>query len=804
MKRLFTLITMGLALPMTALLAGCGNSVSSTSQAEPNQVYSVVINPTRFTLNAGDWSTVTATVDLSTRNSTPEPISPQPEIRITSSDPHVTISPSGQVCAGQWDPNYQYCTPVTDSSGNIIIPTGYVTITAYNQSHNVQNTALLSVHKRAASISLTADNWPSGQSCSSQTLPSGQRQVKYIAHPVDSEGNAVTNVYDNDYTWLTADSTVASVSTYGYAAARNPGVTYVYAKLNGTTSSPLAFASCPPKAIELAASDYNQQTPQPPYTTTDLSLIKGGVKYATATLVDSNGDSMPLQDLNGNAIDTLPLTFITTNVLSASFSTVTTFTDKLTANTSGRFSVMVACEPSNCNNAVQDFVTPDGTAWNSKSAGFGYPIYSNAIGVTAGGTSGSTVLVTGQTFSDGVTPAYRLLEYDSESMTLTHTISIQNTPNSMMVAPNGANAFIGSSQGLMVLNLSSLQSTTQTFPVVGSNPSSPEQVTGQVIGISPDSRYVLVSDPNNSVSARIYLIDATKAKNAVRYNLGGITSVAFAADGSNIWIGGSGGVYQYVGDTFVPISSYNSAAGSALSNVNALAWMPDGQSYFASTSSTSSSSGSLVNYSTCDDALNSSQPSPILPSTVTGGLATNTTGGVPHLLGLSSSGWFDYSVTTSAQAPYNSSSSNGFVCGSTVTMNTPTQTTSTAPCTATQITYGPTQDSNGNLSLPREFITGADQSCSSPDTYIHGYDVNSQQEIKIQTTGSDGNPYPVAPLSGGLLNDGRKLYFGTFDQSTQSALLHRINFDPTAGAVGEDVIPVSVQIVPQYVAVVPK
>ena len=64
----------------------------------------------------------------------------------------------------------------------------------------------------------------------------------------------------------------------------------------------------------------------------------------------------------------------------------------------------------------------------------------------------------------------------------------------MVVAPNGAKAYLGSSDGLMVVDLTSYQSTIQNFPVVGGSTNPPELVTGAVLGVSPDSRYVLVSD----------------------------------------------------------------------------------------------------------------------------------------------------------------------------------------------------------------------------------------------------------------------------------------------------------------------
>ena len=65
-------------------------------------------------------------------------------------------------------------------------------------------------------------------------------------------------------------------------------------------------------------------------------------------------------DTNGNPIVTSPLSYITSNLLTGSFSTTLPLTSTLTANTAGRFTVMASCEPTNCNNSVADFVSPAG------------------------------------------------------------------------------------------------------------------------------------------------------------------------------------------------------------------------------------------------------------------------------------------------------------------------------------------------------------------------------------------------------------------------------------------------------------
>jgi len=212
MNRWFTLALIGLA----GMLAGCGSSATSSSKPGSNDVYSVAVSPTQLTLNAGDWPQVSATVDLSHLNSAPKPISPQPAIVFLTSDTRVNVSPSGQVCAGQWDSEYQTCSMPAGTTP----PTGYVYITANDPTHNVSNTIQLSVHQRAASITLTAPGWTAGTACLTENT-----ELKYDATPLDANGNKITNVYDNDYTWSVADPSVAAISTYGYVLARNPGVT---------------------------------------------------------------------------------------------------------------------------------------------------------------------------------------------------------------------------------------------------------------------------------------------------------------------------------------------------------------------------------------------------------------------------------------------------------------------------------------------------------------------------------------------------------------------------------------------------
>lgn len=841
MNRLLTLIAIGFA----GLLAGCGSSVSSSTQPGSTNglvdVYSMDVTPVQFTLNAGDWASITATVDVSKNNATPKPLAPQPVVTFFSSDPRVTISPAGEVCAGLWDTRYLTCTatvvPALDpttglpnpNAGQPDLPTGYVTITAYNASRNVSGTSQLSVHVRAARITLGAPVFtgakpasgvfqiPTGQYPSATQCVSQSNVVQYTAAAVDANGNPMANcsvsavagcVNNNDYTWSTDNSNVAQVSSYGFVVARNPGLANVYATLNGTVSAPLAFVTCPPQSIVLSTSAYVNGPPTGPFTTADLTGVnKGGSTYVTASLTDTNG--LPLT--------TSPLTFITTDPLIGSFTSFLPLTSTLTANTSGRFTMIASCGPASCNSAVQNFISPAGPG-TGQATGFGYPVYSNVIGATVQGTTGSTVLVTGTLLSDGVTTAHRLLVYDSESLSLIQTVSLANVPNSLVVAPNGATAYVGSSTGLIVVNLTTYQPTLRAFPIAGGL--STDVVTGTVLGVSPDSRYVLVSDTSdpNPANNLVFLIDTTGTKTAQRFSIPSITSVAFAPDDSAFWIGGAAGVYQYQADTFVPISDINPLDAGLSTDVNSLAWMPDGQSFFAS-------GDQLINYSNCNDQVNQQLPAADPISTVPNGLSTTALpstppqpGAVPHLLGLDGNQWFDYSVTSSSEVPNQTvptvsaliAGGLGNVCRSTVSVNTPPITApSTLQSTAQQITFSPTRE--------QEFVTAVNPSGATPESVIHGYDVVAQEEILLSTTNA------VVPLSGGVLVDGRKLYFGSYDSATGSTLLHRVDLatqtedfvqqevtNPTTGLPTTNpptyltIVPATVSVVPSFVAVVPK
>ncbi len=220
-------------------------------------------------------------------------------------------------------------------------------------------------------------------------------------------------------------------------------------------------------------------------------------------------------------------------------------------------------------------------------------------------------------------------------------------------------------------------------------------------------------------------------------------------------LGAPSGVYVFNSDTFVPISSTPTDAG--LSNVKALAWMPDGQSYFAS-------GDQLVNYSTCNDQNPQSPCTPInLTSRLMDGLSATALSGVPHAARSQWQPVVRLFRDTTARSDSNGCATQqsrapgkGDVCLSTVTVNAPVTTASTLLCTAAADHFfadagtGIHHRSGSFLRTPRSRSFTA-------TTWL------PSTEILPSTTAA---PVDI-PLSGGVLNDGRKLYFGTYDTTAR-------------------------------------
>ena len=136
-------------------------------------------------------------------------------------------------------------------------------------------------YHQLAHIRSRTGEYPAATQCVSQN-----NAVQYTASAVDANGNAIPNcsvsavagcINNNDYTWSTDNATAAQVSQYGVVVALNPGLANVYATLNGTVSAPLAFVTCPPaihRSVHVGL--HHRGTPTGPFTTADLTGLNKG------------------------------------------------------------------------------------------------------------------------------------------------------------------------------------------------------------------------------------------------------------------------------------------------------------------------------------------------------------------------------------------------------------------------------------------------------------------------------------------------------------------------------------------------
>ena len=262
----------------------------------------------------------------------------------------------------------------------------------------------------------------------------------------------------------------------------------------------------------------------------------------------------------------------------------------------------------------------------------------------------------------------------------TQTVELANLPNSLVVAPNGATAYLGSSAGLMVVNLT-------TYPVIAAD--LPDRWrTQHRRGHRPGAGSLAGQPLRRALRRRngyVFLIDTTGTKVATRYTIPGINAVTFAADDSNFWIGGTAGVYVFNAehscrsahdsDRCRPQHQREGAGMDAGRPVLLRQRRPVGQ---------------LFHLQQPESERRKRLPRHGGPSIwIQPPLA-----GCPRWSVCLGTEWLDYSVTTTAQvAPtvrLTAYRLRGNVCLSTVTVNPPVSTAPSLPCAATQVTFSPT------------------------------------------------------------------------------------------------------------------
>jgi hypothetical protein len=388
----------------------------------------------------------------------------------TTNNQLVDISPTGSICAGQWNrnsgggiANYTICSfpnPLPNTGG---LPYGVAYITASGASIT-SNPVAVFVHPQVTSISLVGP-----QQCVSQThsaqldaqacfagannqqqllcAPSTQSPPYACSAPQLPPGATIPScsaVLGTLSFSLGASALAAINQDTNVITAELPGTTVVTAQVAGGSSAAGFFSVCPPASISVTLANGSTS-----------GTITRGVQQNLTTVIT---------DTNGNQITGLSLDFQSTDPIDISASTG----GDITTSFPGIASIYAICQPNTCNPSPINQIGLYGT---------GLPISSNPVTVTTPGTASDFVWFG----SPGQSQYYAPLELLTG--TVGSTVRMPYVPNSMLMDKSGASLYFGSAHELMVYNTFS-NSLTREDP----------NVPGIVLAVSPSNTFLLIND----------------------------------------------------------------------------------------------------------------------------------------------------------------------------------------------------------------------------------------------------------------------------------------------------------------------
>ncbi|HTZ59695.1 MAG TPA: hypothetical protein VMB49_16420 [Acidobacteriaceae bacterium] len=417
------------------------------------------------------------------------------------------VSPTGAVCGGTWNRN----TPAV-ANFTTCVPTGktgvaYMTASAAGFTSN--QVAVYS-HPNITSLQLVG---PTNQQTGAPIcLSQGQTsQLDAIAYYTNSAGqktllcSPTTNDCNNVIGHITYSPTSAGIVTIdqnGVATAQAPGSTLITGTIAQTSSNAGYFYTCPPANIA-------------------LSVASTGATSASVTLNTPLSLTATVTDTNGNLINGLPLSYVSTNPGSIAVSSAGAVTAAFPSNSA----ITAICQPTACNPAP---INEQGTL------GTGVPILSNFVQIASPGKNSNYIWV-----SSPGSPYFVPIDYSTG--TVGNAVKLPYSPNSMVLDPTGSTLYFGSYKELMTY-------TAATNSLASEVPSIP----GVVLAVSPTNNAVVVNDQLRGV---LYLYSpssstATTGTTTTSTGQGTYTSFAgigqkatFTPDGQTVYIVGNGVLY---------------------------------------------------------------------------------------------------------------------------------------------------------------------------------------------------------------------------------------------------------------------
>jgi hypothetical protein len=485
--------------------------------------------------------------------------------------PPISITGSGNACAGTWDTTQSICSPGT---------TGIALVQAVANGFTSPQTWVY-IHQHIDSMQIVPlEAVPPTYDCFSQ----GQTWL-YQAKAYNN-GDDITNSV-GPIAWASSNNGVVTAVTYVpplnpnilnqvKITATTPGVTALFASASGTTSSSMPLTTCLVRYIRLQIGGT---------TSNSISVNTGTSVPVQATAVDTLG----------NVLSKPPLTWSTSNPEVIAFSTTsnTTGTNNAAArNNSGGATLTASCSPPSCNIGVLP----------------GFPV-SSAMPVNVYASNGQTSPLNQQqgygAVSVNVTPTTTVPTYlawaatdqcnDAPGCTsvmfqitpgllnpVGTTVTLPRTPNSMVFNyQSSTRAYLGSDQGLMYFDTGS---TSKTATLV-SGASTPCNVAlcGKVLAISNDGKIVVVSD-DVSPTPQVYIYNAGSSTGGSGGTSSSITDLVlsdvakvavFSPDQSKIFLVTNNGT-MYVYSTVAPlgvIQTQGSPAGTSFSADGSFAYV---------------------------------------------------------------------------------------------------------------------------------------------------------------------------------------------------------------------------------------
>src|SRR3984957_15290578 len=399
------------------------------------------------------------------------------------------VSPTGAVCGGTWNlhtpavADYTTCLPTNK--------TGIAYMTASAGGFTSNQVAVYS-HPSITSLQLVGPTNAEGAPiCLSQGQTKQLDAIGYVANDSTPFCSPTTNDCNDvigHITYAAASAGVVTIDQNGVATAQAPGSTLITGTIAQTSTSAGYFYTCAPAKIA-------------------LSVASTAATSASVTLNTPLALTATVTDTNGNTINGLALSYVSTNPGAIAVSS----TGAVTASFPSNSAITAICQPTTCNPAPINVMGTLGT---------GVPVVSNFVQISSPGKNSNYIWV-----SSPGSPYF--VPIDLSPGPIGPQVKLPYSPNSMVLDPTGTTLYFGSYKELMTYTAAtnSLASEVANVP-------------GVVLGVSPTNSTVVVNDQLRGV---LYLY--TPSSGAYTSFAGIGQRAVFTADGQTVYIVGNGVLY---------------------------------------------------------------------------------------------------------------------------------------------------------------------------------------------------------------------------------------------------------------------